>query len=82
MNTKAYLIVSTIIFAVVALAHLIRFALGWSAQLGTLSVPLWVSLLALLVSAGVAAWRLGGLGAVADAADLSRGALISQSPFS
>jgi len=39
MTTKAYLIVSTIIFAVT-------------------SVPLWVSVLALLISATVAIWGL------------------------
>jgi hypothetical protein len=58
MKTKAYLIVSTVIFTLVAMVHLLRFALGWSAQLGTWSVPLWVSLLAVLVSASVAMWGL------------------------
>jgi len=58
MKTKAYLIVSTFIFAVVAVMHLIRFLLGWSVQLGTTSVPLWVSMLAVLVSASVAIWGL------------------------
>jgi len=58
MKTKAYLIVSTLIFAFVAVMHLIRLALGWSAQVGTFSVPLWMSLLALLVSASVAIWGL------------------------
>ncbi len=56
MKTKAYLIVSTFIFALVAVVHLMRFMLGWSAQVGTWSVPLWVSMLAVLVSAGVAIW--------------------------
>jgi len=58
MKTKAYLIVSTVIFTVVALVHLLRFALGWSAQIGTWSVPLWMSLLAVLVSASVALWGM------------------------
>jgi hypothetical protein len=58
MKTKAYLIVSTVIFAVVAVVHLLRFALGWSAQIGTWSIPLWVSLLAVLVSVSIAMWGL------------------------
>jgi hypothetical protein len=58
MNTKAYLIVSTVIFAVVAVMHLLRLVLGWSVVLGMTSVPLWVSMLAVLVSASVAIWGL------------------------
>jgi len=58
MNTKAYLIVSTLIFAFVAVMHLLRLVLGWSVVLGMTSVPLWVSMLAVLVSASVAIWGL------------------------
>ena len=58
MKTKAYLIVSTIIFALVAVAHLVRFVLGWSAQIGTWDIPLWLSMLAILVSASFAMWGL------------------------
>ena len=58
MKTKAYLIVSTLIFAFVAVMHLIRLTLGWSVQLGTWNVPLSMSVLAVLVSAAVAIWGL------------------------
>jgi hypothetical protein len=58
MNTKNYLIVSTLIFTVVAVMHLLRLMLGWSVVLGMTSVPLWVSVLALLISASVAIWGL------------------------
>jgi hypothetical protein len=58
MTTKAYLIVSTIIFTVVAVMHLLRLTLGWSVMLGMTSVPFWVSVLALLISAAVAIWGL------------------------
>ena len=58
MNTKDYLIVSTIIFAVVAVMHLLRLVLGWSVVLGMTSIPLWVSLLAVLVSASIAIWGI------------------------
>jgi hypothetical protein len=58
MNTKAYLIVSTLIFALVAVMHLLRLVLGWSVVLGMTSVPLWVSQLAVLVSASIAIWGI------------------------
>ena len=58
MKTKAYLIVSTFIFAFVAVMHLLRLVLGWSAQVGTFDVPLWMSMLAVVVSASVAIWGL------------------------
>ena len=58
MKTKVYLIVSTVMFALMACAHLIRLTLGWPAQLGTWSVPLWVSMLAVLVCASVAIWGM------------------------
>ena len=58
MNTKDYLIVSTIIFALVAVMHLIRLALGWPVVLGMTSIPFWVSLLVVLVSVSLAIWGL------------------------
>jgi len=58
MTTKAYLIVSTVIFALVAVMHLLRLTLGWSVVLGMTSVPLWVSVLALLIAASIAIWGL------------------------
>jgi len=58
MKTKAFVIVSTFIFALVAIMHLLRLTLGWSVMLGMTSVPLWVSVLALLVFASIAIWGL------------------------
>jgi hypothetical protein len=58
MKTKNYLIVSTVIFTIVAVAHLIRLTMGWPAVLGTWNVPLSVSLVAVLVSASVAIWGM------------------------
>ena len=56
MNTKDFVIVSTVIFAMVAVMHLIRLVLGWSVVLGMTSVPFWVSLLVVLISASLAIW--------------------------
>jgi len=58
MNMRNYVVVSTVIFSVVAVVHLLRFALGLSAQVGTWGVPLWVSLVAVLISASVAIWGM------------------------
>ena len=58
MKTKSYLIVSTLIFALVALAHLIRVALDSPVMLGAWNVPIWVAAVAVLVSAGFALWGL------------------------
>ena len=56
MNTKDFVIVSTVIFALVAVMHLIRLVLGWSVVLGMTSVPFWASLLVVLISASLAIW--------------------------
>ena len=66
MSTKDYLIVSTIIFAVVAVMHLLRLVLGWSVVLGMTSVP---SLGVADCSSGVCRWP-GDLGLVARAAGM------------
>jgi len=58
MNTKPYLIVSTLIFAFVAVMHLLRLVLGWSVVLGMTSVPPLMSVLAVLISASIAIWGL------------------------
>jgi len=56
MNARPYLIVSAILFLLVALMHLLRFVLGWSVQIGTSDIPLWMSLVAVIVSVAFAIW--------------------------
>ena len=55
MNTKTYAQVTSIIFAIVALAHLARIVFGWDAVIGGWDVPMWVSWLAVVV-AGLLSW--------------------------
>ncbi len=43
MNVRAYLMISGIIFAVVALAHLLRVINGWPVVAGSWFIPMWVS---------------------------------------
>jgi hypothetical protein len=54
MSRKAYLLVSAIVFSLVALAHVARIVFGWSVVVGGWSVPMWLSWIALLVTGGLA----------------------------
>ena len=51
-----YELVSGALFAVVALAQLLRTVLGLPVQVGAVSVPIWVSLVAFLVTGSLAVW--------------------------
>lgn len=42
------------IFAIVALLHLVRFFMGWEVLIGGAAVPMWVSLVSVLVAGGMA----------------------------
>jgi len=48
--------ISGTLFALIALAQLSRSILGLSAQVGTLSIPIWFSVVAFLVTATLAVW--------------------------
>ena len=56
MKTDTYIKVSVVIFVLVSLGHLLRLTEGWSVLVGTFSLPMWISVLAVLVSAGIAVW--------------------------
>jgi hypothetical protein len=51
-----YAAVSALIFAVVAIAHLIRILKGWTAQVGSYAVPMSLSWIGLLVAGLLAIW--------------------------
>lgn len=57
---NAFLVLSGIIFAVVAVMHAARLFYRWPVRIGTFDVPMSVSWLALVVSGALAfwAWRL------------------------
>ena len=50
MNRKTYMTVTAVLFLVVAVAHLLRIILGWQVEIGGLSIPFWLSWLAVLVA--------------------------------
>jgi hypothetical protein len=54
--TRSYIATSAIIFALVAIGHLVRILQGWQVQLGDLGVAMSVSWAALVVSAALAVW--------------------------
>jgi hypothetical protein len=54
--TKSYIAISAIIFALVAVGHIIRIVQGWTVQVGEMGVAMSVSWMALVVSLVLAAW--------------------------
>ena len=55
MSSKAYLLVSAVIFLAIAVLHLLRAVYGWEAVIGGWAVPMWLSWVSLVV-AGYLAW--------------------------
>lgn len=66
MEHKGYCVVSGVLFALVAVLHLLRIVYGFSIQVDDYAVPMLVSWIALIVPAGLAVWAFrvaGGSGA-------------------
>jgi len=49
MNTKPYLIISGIVFALIAIGHGLRLGFGWMIKFNVWSVPLWASGVAVVI---------------------------------
>jgi hypothetical protein len=54
MNRNTYLKVTAALFLVMAIVHLLRIILGWHVEIGGLSIPFWVSWLAVPVAGALA----------------------------
>ena len=56
---KPFTIAAVVIFAIVALMHLLRLVLGWNATIASTEMPMWVSVAALVIAGGLAVglWR-------------------------
>jgi hypothetical protein len=52
-GSKTFFLVAGVIFAVVALVHLVRIVMDWSVTIGDWSIPMWVSWVALIVAGGL-----------------------------
>ncbi len=60
MCSKCYLLISGVIFGLVAVLHLLRLIYHTPIQAGTLgAVPMWVSWAGLVVAAILCVWGLG-----------------------
>ena len=62
MPQQLYFLVTGVIFALIALVHLLRIVLGWPASVGGWEVPMWLSWLGLVVTgflalSGLARWQ-------------------------
>ncbi len=55
---RAYLVVSSAIFGVVAAIHLLRALNDWAFQVGSLSVPVVVSWVGFVLTAALCAWAI------------------------
>jgi hypothetical protein len=60
--SNSYAIVSALIFALVAVGHVVRLVQGWSVAVGPYNVSMNVSWAALVVSALLAIWGFMQLG--------------------
>lgn len=56
MSTKAYLVTSGALFGVIAVVQAIRWLKGWPVDIGTWSVPLWLSAIAVVIAASFSVW--------------------------
>ncbi len=56
MNAKTYLVISGVVFGLVALGHAVRLITRWPIVIGPFSIPVWASGLAVLAGAGLCVW--------------------------
>jgi hypothetical protein len=56
MSSSAFCKVAASLFGIVALAHVARLASDVSVQIGTTTIPKWVSWLGVLVAGGLSVW--------------------------
>ena len=63
---RSYLVVSGVLFGAVALLHLVRLIYGWPAVIGTTSMPLWVSVVGMVVAGGLCVWGFALVRGVKD----------------
>jgi hypothetical protein len=56
---KPFAVISIIVFSLIAILQLTRLLLGWEVSVNGVTIPVWVSAIAFIVSAGLAVmlWR-------------------------
>jgi hypothetical protein len=53
MSLKNFALLASVIFAIVALAHLLRLFTGWPIIIDNWTVPMWLSWIGLIVAGGL-----------------------------
>jgi hypothetical protein len=53
MTEKTFGTIAAVIFALVALLHLLRLVMAWSVVIDSWTVPMWVSWIGLVVAGGL-----------------------------
>jgi hypothetical protein len=58
-NVKPFSLIAAVVFGLVAMVQLVRLVLEWPVVVNGINIPLWVSVIAFLVAAGLAVmvWR-------------------------
>ena len=58
MDQKTFSMAAGVIFALVALSHLLRIYMGWPLVIGSWTAPMWVSWIGLVVAGGLSYFGL------------------------
>jgi hypothetical protein len=53
MDQKTFVLLAGVIFAIVALAHLLRIFMDWPIVIDNWSVPMWLSWIAVVIAGGL-----------------------------
>lgn len=59
MSNQRYLLISGVLFALVAIAHLLRIVFGLSVQVDATAVPMALSWIGFIVPGALAVWAIG-----------------------
>jgi hypothetical protein len=57
-DARPYLLITALVFAIVALIHLVRAIGGWAFTIGPYDLPLSVSWVGFVVTGGLAVWSV------------------------
>ena len=59
LHVKPFTTIAIVIFSLVAVLHVLRLIFGWEAAINGLVIPMWASLVGLIIAGGLAVmlWR-------------------------
>ena len=59
---RTYIQITGVVFAIVALAHVVRLVLDWPVQMAGWVVPIWISWIGILVAGALCVWAFRVVG--------------------